>query len=177
MIARSWDELTRAGGGEVVAGPGAERTGEAAALAEELRTLVHGDPWHGPALDELLAEVSVNKAVARPLPGGHTIAEVVLHITGWTNVFRRRLEGEVVDEPDEGDFPALPAATPAAWADAKDGLFLAHEKLVARVAALSDAALDGRVKARDYTVRFLVRAAIRHTVYHSGQIGLLRKLG
>jgi hypothetical protein len=53
---------------------------------------------------------------------------------------------------------------------------LAHEGLVARVAALSEADLDRRVPGRDYTVRFLVRGAIRHVVYHSGQIGLLRKL-
>jgi hypothetical protein len=32
------------------------------------------------------------------------------------------------------------------------------------------------VAGRDYTVRFMVRGAIRHAVYHSGQIGLLRKL-
>jgi len=149
---------------------------EAAALAEELRTLAHGDAWHGLALDELLAEVSPEAAGARPVPRGHTIWELVLHITGWTDVWRRRLEGEVVDEPDEGDFPAAPAGTERGWADAKDRLWKAHERLVGRVAALSDPDLDARVAGRDYTVRFLVRGAIRHTVYHSGQIGLLRKL-
>jgi len=162
---------------EVVAASGSRAAvREAAALAEELRSLAHGDAWHGPALDQLLAEVSPESAGARPVPGGHTLWELVLHVTGWTDVFRRRLEAEVVDEPDEGDFPAPSAATARAWADAKDRLSKAHERLVARVAALSDPDLDGRVAGRDYTVRFLVRGAIRHTVYHSGQIGLLRKL-
>jgi len=151
--------------------------GEAAALAEELRVLAHGDAWHGPCLDELLVDVSPGTAAARPIPGGHTIWELVLHVTGWNDVWRRRLEGQVVDEPEEGDFPTPPEATARAWADAKDRLRVGHEKLVARVAALSDADLDARVTDRDYTVRFLVRGAIRHTVYHSGQIGLLRKLG
>ena len=149
---------------------------EAGALAEELQVLAHGDAWHGPALDELLANVSPETAVARPIPGGHTLWELVVHVTGWIDVWRRRLEGEVVDEPEEGDFPAPPEATARAWADAKDRLRVAHERLVARVAALSDADLDALVTGRDYTVRFLVRGAIRHTVYHSGQIGLLRKL-
>ena len=154
--------------------PGAK--GEAAAFAEELRVLAHGDPWHGPALDELLDGVTAETAGTRPIPGGHTLWEIVLHVTGWLDVWRRRLEGERVDEPEEGDFPAPPGATAQAWAESKDRLRTAHGRLVARVADLSDADLDAPVAGRDYTVRFLVRGAIRHTVYHSGQIGLLRKL-
>jgi hypothetical protein len=42
-----------------------------------------------------------------------------LHVTGWNDVWRRRLEGEVVDEPEEGDFSAPPEATARAWADAR----------------------------------------------------------
>jgi uncharacterized damage-inducible protein DinB/heme-degrading monooxygenase HmoA len=160
----------------VAAGGRRGPTGEAAALADELRILAHGDAWHGPALDDLLEGVSPEAAAARPIDRGHTLWELVLHLAGWTDVFRRRLEGEVVDEPEEGDYPEPPAATARAWADARDRLREAHEKLVARVATLSDADLDGRVAGREYTVRFLLRGAIRHTVYHSGQIGLLRKL-
>jgi uncharacterized damage-inducible protein DinB len=166
MIARSVDVVT----------VGGRRGGEATALAEELRVLACGDAWHGPALDALLADVSPERAGARPIPGGHTVWELVLHVTGWTEVWRRRLEGEVVGEPEEGDFPAPPPASARAWADAKERLLKAHERLVLRVAALKDADLDAPVTGRDYTVRFLVRGAIRHTVYHSGQIGLLRKL-
>jgi uncharacterized damage-inducible protein DinB len=101
----------------------------------------------------------------------------VLHIAVWTDVWRRRLEGEIVDEPEEGDFPAPPKATERTWSEAKDRLRATHDRLVARVAALSDKDLDARVCGRDYTMRFLVQGAIRHTVYHSGQIGLLRKAG
>jgi heme-degrading monooxygenase HmoA len=161
---------------EVVAEGGeGRRTAEAAALAEELRTLVHGEPWHGPCLDELLAGVSAETAAARPIPRAHTILELALHLTGWTQIARRRLEGEVVKQPAGGDFPA-PAGTDArAWAAARDGLLQAHDGLAARVASLSDAALDARVTGLDYTGRFLVHGALHHTVYHSAQIGLLRK--
>ena len=158
---------------EVVA-TGAGR-GEAADLAEELRNLARGDAWHGPSLEELLADVSPETAQERPVPGAHTLGEVVLHLTAWTDVFRRRLEGEVSDEPEAGDFPAPGKATAGAWSEAKAALFAAHDRLVARVAALSDEELDARVTGREYTTRFLVRCAIRHTVYHSGQIGLLRQ--
>ena len=161
---------------EVVAGGGlSEAASEAAALARELATLAHGDAWHGPALDELLDGVSAETAAARPIASAHTIWEVVLHLTAWTDVFRRRLEGAAIEEPEAGDFPAAPPPTAGAWGETRRALLEAHDALTARVARLSDADLAVRIPGRDYDARFQVRAAIRHTVYHSGQIGLLRK--
>jgi uncharacterized damage-inducible protein DinB len=151
--------------------------GEAAALAEELRVLARGDAWHGPSLEEMLSEVKPETAAARPIPKAHTIWELVLHLTGWTDVFRRRLEGTAVEEPEQGDYPAVPEPTAEAWAEAKSGLFEAHDQLAARVSRLAPADLDAPVPGRSFPGCFLVRGAIRHTVYHSGQIGLLRKLG
>jgi len=151
--------------------------GEVASLAEEMRVLARGDAWHGPSLEEILADVSPDTAAARPIPRAHTIWEVVLHLIGWTDVARRRLEGTAVEEPEQGDFPAPPEPTASAWDEAKRGLLSAHDGLVARVSRLSPADLDAPVPGRGFPARFLVRGEIRHTVYHSGQIALLRKLG
>lgn len=158
---------------EVVAGSGP--SSEAEDLARELATLAHGNAWHGPALDELLDGVAADTASARPIAGAHSIWEVVLHVTAWTDVFRRRLEGAAVEEPEVGDFPAPPRPTAQAWAEARARLLEAHERLTARVARLSHADLGARIPGRDFDARFQVRAAIRHTVYHSGQVGLLRR--
>jgi heme-degrading monooxygenase HmoA/uncharacterized damage-inducible protein DinB len=160
---------------EVVAESGPAAAGGAAELACELKTLAHGENWHGPSLSELLEGVSAEAAAARPVAGAHTIWELVLHVTAWTDVFRRRLEGTAVEEPEAGDFPAAPGPTARGWADATQALRDAHEALTLCVSRLSDAALAARVPGRPFDARFQVRAAIRHTVYHSGQIGLLRK--
>lgn len=153
------------------------RPGEAASLAEELRVLARGDAWHGPSLEEILADVSPETAAARPIPRAHTVWELVLHLTGWTDVFRRRLEGTAVEEPEQGDYPPAPEPTVAAWDEAQRQLFAAHDRLVERAGRLAPEELDAPVPGRPFPTRFLVRGAIRHTVYHSGQIGLLRKLG
>jgi hypothetical protein len=148
---------------------------EAASLAEELRSLVGGEPWHGSALETLLDGVSARAAAARPIPGAHTAWELVLHLKGWTDVVRERLEGQAVDEPAAGDFPSVPDASERAWTEAKQAFRHAHGRLVDTVAGLADADLEAPVGARGYTVRFLLRGAIAHLAYHSGQIGLLRK--
>jgi uncharacterized damage-inducible protein DinB/heme-degrading monooxygenase HmoA len=148
---------------------------EATPLAKELETLAEGENWHGPTLHVLLDGVSAEAAAARPIAGAHSIWELVLHMTAWTDVFRRRIEGTAVEEPGAGDFPAAPEATSRAWAEARQALFAAHAALTACVSRLSDAELAEPIPGRPFDARFQVRAAIRHTVYHSGQIGLLRK--
>ena len=164
---------------EVVSSSGGPTVGtvgtEAALLAREVETLVRGENWHGPTLEQLLDGVSAEAASAHPLPGAHAIWELVLHVTGWTDVFRRRLEGSAVEEPEAGDFPPPPPPTAAAWEGAKRALFEAHARLAVRAAGLSEAGLGTPIPGRPFDARFQVRAAIRHTVYHSGQIGLLRK--
>ena len=91
---------------EVVSQGGTRRAGaEARTLARELETLGRGDAWHGPALAGLLRGVSARTASARPIASAHTIWELVLHVTAWTDVFRRRIEGEALEEPEAGDFP------------------------------------------------------------------------
>jgi heme-degrading monooxygenase HmoA/uncharacterized damage-inducible protein DinB len=160
---------------EVVAQGGPASASEAVSLARELETLAEGDNWHGPTLHELLDGVSAEAAAARPIPAAHTIWELVLHVTAWTDVFRRRLEGVGLEEPEAGDFPVPPPPTASAWAKATQALFDGHRALTGRVAALSDAELAAPVPGRPFDKHFQVRAAIRHVVYHSGQIGLLRK--
>ena len=63
-------------------------------IVDELKRIHEGDAWHGPALRELLFGVRAEQAAARALPNAHSIWELVLHIIGWENVFRLRLEGE-----------------------------------------------------------------------------------
>jgi hypothetical protein len=66
-------------------------------LADELRRAWEGPVWHGPALGELLEEVTAAEAAAHPIPGAHSIWEIVLHATGWAREVDRRLRG---GEPD-----------------------------------------------------------------------------
>jgi heme-degrading monooxygenase HmoA/uncharacterized damage-inducible protein DinB len=160
---------------DVVAESRGSAATEASVLAREVETLVRGEAWHGPTLEELLDGVTAGAASARPIPDAHTIWELALHVTAWTDVFRRRLEGTAVEEPEMGDFPAPPAPSDRGWDEAKKALFAAHEALAARVARLSAEELGAPVPGRPYDARFQVRSAIRHTVYHSGQVGLLRK--
>src|SRR5258708_7009018 len=81
----------------------------------ELQHAVNGEPWHGKSLAALLRDVDATSAAAHPLPGGHSIWEIVLHLTVWTSEVARRLQGHTAQVPAEEDWPVVGDTSPAAW--------------------------------------------------------------
>ena len=149
---------------------------ELAAIIEELRDIHGGNAWHGPSLHESLEGLTPDQAAARPISEAHSIWEIVSHIAGWENIFRRRLEGDGnAREPEVGDFPAVAEISDQAWRGALANLETEHDRLLQVVSHLTIEKLDTNVAQRDYTVRYLLHAIIRHHVYHAGQVALLRK--
>jgi uncharacterized damage-inducible protein DinB len=145
-------------------------------LADQLERSFHGGAWHGPAVAEALAGVDAAAAAARPLAGGHSIWEIVHHLTVWTDVPRRRIDGEgLQDLPAERDWPPVRETSAGAWSAALAALEEAHAALRARVGGLTDAQLDDPVVGSDPTVRGMLLGVVQHNAYHAGQIALLRK--
>ena len=54
------------------------------ALRQDLRSVYNGAPWHGSSITEVLKGVDAKTASVRSIPRGHTIWELVLHMTVWT---------------------------------------------------------------------------------------------
>ena len=53
----------------------------------------------------ILDGINAQQAATRAVPNGHTIWELVLHVTAWKNETRKRLSGAPAGEPAEGDWP------------------------------------------------------------------------
>jgi len=64
-----------------------------ASLSDDLARSVAGDPWHGPSLGTLLDDLTETEAASHPIPGAHSIAELVLHVAAWMDEVARRLAG------------------------------------------------------------------------------------
>jgi len=148
---------------------------EAAQIAAELRAVGSGEAFHGPSLRDVLEGVTAERAAARPIGAAHSLWEIVLHITAWNRTWVQRLDGRVVDEPEEGDFPPVPSPTEEAWNETRSRALASQEALADRVTRLSAAELGAAVPNRDFDVRSMLKGAVRHTVYHGGQAALLAK--
>jgi uncharacterized damage-inducible protein DinB len=154
-------------------------------LHEQLRKGFSDDPWHGSATTELLQDMTAEEAAAHPIPGAHSIWEIVLHMTGWLNEVRGRLGGRPPDMPEEGDWPKPGETSEAAWQRDRSRLEEAVKNLLDTLSALREEDLDrmgGSIAelrnpalGTGVTHRAMVNGIVQHNAYHSGQMALLRK--
>ena len=147
-------------------------------IQDQLHRAHHGGAWHGPALNELLADVTPEQAAAHPLPNAHSIWELVNHIVTWETVVLRRISGEEVSSSEiteELNFPSADETGAAAWRAALQRLDESAAALHAKLTQLSDDQLNDNVPSRKRTIYFELHGVIQHALYHAGQIALLKK--
>ena len=146
-------------------------------IEDQLRRAFEGEAWHGPSVQEVLADVTAAQASAHPLANAHSIWEIVLHLAAWDGVVRRRIEGESVDNPDEGDWPPVTDTSEAAWSDALLRLKNNHTELRRTISRLDDSRLDESLPGinRKWPTYVTIHGSIQHYLYHAGQIALLKK--
>jgi hypothetical protein len=146
-------------------------------INDELYRAVHGDAWHGPPLGALLADVPAELAASHPIHGAHSIWELVIHMTAWADIARRRVEGEVVEPTPVEDWPAVPSVSQAAWADAVVKLDKAYADLRRVALTVGDGHLDDRAPAKPDSLYVLLHGLAQHAAYHGGQVAMLKRAG
>lgn len=145
-------------------------------LANDLDQAIAGGAWHGPALHELLANLSAEEAMQRPIPAAHNTWEIVVHIASWATIALRRMDGGQIEASEGEDWPEVHAFTPPDWEHAQSMLTTSYSRLSDRVRAMSDDDLLAKVGGGDRTIAGMVSGVAQHAAYHGGQIALLRKV-
>jgi uncharacterized damage-inducible protein DinB len=149
---------------------------ETARIQDQLQRAFDGSAWSGPSFWQLLKDVFVDKAAAKPLPQMHSIWEIVGHVVAWQKIVVRRLAGEKIIEVAECEnWPPVLQASAAAWKRALEELEESHRHLWEAVGRLQDARLEDPVPGQDYSVYVMLHGVVQHNLYHAGQIALLKK--
>lgn len=144
--------------------------------ANELKKAYSGNAWHGNNLSSIISSVKDDQVFKRPIPNAHTIAELVLHMTAWTEEVISRLMGAEVKEPENGNWPEVTEETAIAWEIILRGFHVANEKLINFTMMMNEDQWKERVdypsgeRISNYE---LVNGLIQHHAYHGGQISLL----
>ena len=135
--------------------------------------------WHGPNLQSAIRRLRPELAAWRPRPGGHHIAEVVLHCAYWKYATRRRIRSD-----KRGSFPPKGSnwfATPATLTaqlrresiDPPAGGHRARREAIADSPQLTVPPLPGGRTADPADHVFGVAC---HDIYHAGQIQTIKAL-
>jgi hypothetical protein len=126
--------------------------------------------------------VNAEQAAHRPIPQAHTLWEIALHLASWNGEVARRLRTGVAREPEEGDWPEMPDATPENWRWTMEMLEASYRALLAEVRRFPAARLDAVMgDERDpplgsgVTFYVLLHGIVQHCVAHTAQMSLLRK--
>jgi hypothetical protein len=144
-------------------------------IVELLQVCYNGGPWHGPSLMTNLDGITADQAVQKPIPNGHCIWELVQHMTAWINEVIQVLDGEqYATLPPEQDWPAIGSGE-AAWQAALGILDSSQEALCGAVGELQEDKLWELPEGQEFNYYWLLHGVVLHYVYHTGQIGLIRK--
>ncbi len=144
-------------------------------IADQSTRAFEGDAWHGPSLMAILEDVSASQAASRPFSGAHSIWELVQHIAAWERAGVRRMGGDPANLTDDEDWPAVSDTTEMAWQQTKDLLRTSHNEFQKAISRVDESRLDQPIVAGLKTVYVTLHGIIQHTLYHGGQIAILKK--
>ena len=141
-------------------------------IRDQFQRAWNGDAWHGPPVAELPDSIDPAASQWRPPRGAHSIQELASHITFWLDAAHRRLNGETY-LPTSGDWDVPPAET---WDGTVARLRATWRSLVEAIGATPASRLHDAVAGKPYDVYVLLHGVLQHTLYHAGQIAMMRRL-
>jgi hypothetical protein len=152
-------------------------TSEPVRIADQMSRAFSGDAWHGPPFRDLLTGITAGQASDRPIPAGHSIWELVLHIDIYTHAALEAISEIPMPHwyGTERDWPPAVDIGERAWTQAKDRLFRNAEQLALAIRELPEDRLLHTVPGRDYNFYHLFHGIVQHSLYHGGQIAILKK--
>jgi len=150
-------------------------------LIEELEKVLSGQPWYGSPIYAILEQVTFETAYEKPGRGGHTIAEIILHMLSWTEEVMDRLNEKPASLPLSGNWPETGSPDEQKWKMWIDDLKLVNVNLIKTIRDFPEEnwdkpIIDERGDEPVTTYKELVVGFIQHQVYHAGQIALLNRM-
>lgn len=144
-------------------------------ITDQLNRAFVGEAWHGPSVIEILEGITAQQAAAHPLAGGHSIWELALHNAAWMRAVQRRLNGDRAQLTGAENFPPVADSSERAWEVVRESIKRVHEELRSAILLLDDSRLDQPIIEGMSSVYVTLHGVIQHSLYHAGQIAILKK--
>lgn len=151
-------------------------------IIAELQKAFGGDAWHGSSAWQILNNVDTENAFSHFIPEAHSIAEIALHLTAWTEEVTSRLLGNDAKEPLRGDWPMPKEHNIQEWSQILFDFQTSNQELIRICQNLNPTHWEQPAKdlrneplGTGVTFKEMVNGLIQHHAYHAGQISLLTK--
>lgn len=151
-------------------------------VTAELRKAFNGDAWHGNHIMQILNQVKPENAFEHFIVEAHSIAEITLHLTSWTEEVSARLLNKIASEPALGDWPLPSNKTIQGWEIIVFDFKVANEELIRICDGIKGQDWHEWIKSESNPLLNkgidkveLLNGLVQHHAYHGGQIALLSK--
>ena len=139
-------------------------------IADSYRVVTIKGAWYGPSVAELLAKISPEHATTPPVSGAHSIAALLQHLLLWNERIRNTSDSHPLPrwEPEkEWAEPPIP------WNELVVRWNHSRDLFEAQIRNFSVEDLGKQVPGRNYPYETMLRGAVQHAIYHSGQIAMV----
>ena len=139
-------------------------------IADSYRAATIKAAWYGPSLAELLTQISAELATTPPVPGSHSISELLQHLLLWNERIRNTSDGNSLPRwQPENDW----AEPPIPWNELVSRWSQSRELLEEKIRNFPIEDLAKQVPGRNYPYETMLHGIVEHTIYHSGQIAMV----
>jgi uncharacterized damage-inducible protein DinB len=144
----------------------------------QLYELYCGENWLGESFEKKLSKENETSAFEQPVPGVHSVAEIVWHCIYWRETLIKRMEGDPGYRDrtvDECNFLPPERLQEMGWEALRNDLEISQKRMNDLLAQRADNFLDVLYDGTN-SYRYLIEGIIQHDSYHLGQIGLVQKI-
>jgi uncharacterized damage-inducible protein DinB len=138
--------------------------------------LYHGHPWLDVTLQDTLGSITPEQAAQRPIKDGNTIWEIVNHIIAWRQNVLRRVQGEVLEIPENNYIEQIIDTSDDAWRKTLETLETTQKEWLYFLSTFNEADFINEYPPNNLTYYQHIHGIIQHDAYHMGQIVLLAKI-
>ncbi len=156
--------------------------GETLNYAAQMRELANGEPWQDSTYEGKLAGLSAETAFRQPIPGIHSVAEILSHVRWWRHAILHRLQGGTTSKlsmTSPENWLSLENLQQEGWENIKADADQVRDEIIQLIENQTDDFLDrvfANVEGKDYDMRYLVQGVLQHDNYHLGQMALVLRI-
>jgi uncharacterized damage-inducible protein DinB len=145
---------------------------------EQLQRVYQGANWVEEDYQKKLNNLPQDEAFTQPVPGVHSVAELVWHCAYWRRVNVQRLLGNNAYRDQtfqQLNFLPLEELRQKGWAQLLQELKDSQKEILDLLKDKTDDFLENTYKP-GHTFDFLIEGTVQHDYYHLGQIGLVLRI-
>ncbi|MBC9797231.1 DinB family protein [Sinomicrobium weinanense] len=151
-------------------------------IIRQLLEVQNGKLWMGDNFDRKINSITEREAFTKPSPSMHSVAELIAHLTAWSNdtILKIRNGTGQLRDNDEQNWPDNDSLKKLGW----DTIVQDYRKSLSRVIDLLKDKDDSFLKETyydqdfkgEFEYSFAIDGMLHHNIYHLGQMGILIKL-